>query len=160
MITPEYLHQLALYNRWQNEKLYALCAELPDDERKRDRGMFFGSIHATLEHILYIDRAILEMVRTGKRPDLVFGKPLYADFATLAAERQRLDAELALFAGEHDIAWLDERANPAFRFARGFQLVQLYNHQTHHRSQITSELHRLGIDYGSTDLPHNPYLQT
>jgi uncharacterized damage-inducible protein DinB len=160
VITPEYLRQLAIYNRWQNEKLYALCTELTEAERKRDRGMFFRSIHATLEHIIYIDRAILGMVRTGKRPDLVFGQPLYDDFAVLVAERQQLDAELTRLADEHDIAWLDEKADPAFRFARGFQLAQLYNHQTHHRSQITSELRRLGIDYGSTDLPHNPYLRT
>ncbi|YAF94156.1 MAG: DinB family protein [Nodularia sp. CChRGM 3473] len=33
----------------------------------------------------------------------------------------------------------------------------MFNHQTHHRSQITSELHKMGIDYGCTDLPYNPY---
>jgi uncharacterized damage-inducible protein DinB len=67
-------------------------------------------------------------------------------------------AWLAGLADEHDSAWLLEKANPGFRFTRASQLVQLFNHQTHHRSQATSELHKLGIDYGSTDLPYNPYL--
>ena len=35
-------------------------------------------------------------------------------------------------------------------------LVQFFNHQTHHRSQITSELHKMGIDYGITDVPLTP----
>ena len=70
MITLAYLEQMALYNRWQNEPLYALCASLSDEERKRARGMFFGSIHKTLDHVLYIDRVILQMVRAGERPAL------------------------------------------------------------------------------------------
>ncbi len=56
---------MALYNRWQNERLYGLCAGLSDLERKRDRGMFFRSIHKPLDHVLYIDRALLHIVRCG-----------------------------------------------------------------------------------------------
>ena len=43
MITPAYCQLLARYNRWMNERLYAICAGLGDEERKRDRGAFFGS---------------------------------------------------------------------------------------------------------------------
>ena len=39
-----------------NERLYALAGELNDVERKRDRGAFFGSIHRTLNHLLWGDR--------------------------------------------------------------------------------------------------------
>jgi len=45
-----------------------------------------------------------------------------------------------------------------FRRSRGFMMVQLFNHQTHHRSQVTCELHKLGLEYGCTDMPYNPYL--
>jgi uncharacterized damage-inducible protein DinB len=31
----EHLRLMAGYNRWMNEKLYALCATLSDAERKR-----------------------------------------------------------------------------------------------------------------------------
>ena len=47
-MTPEYCRTLARYNRWMNEKLYAVASELTDEERKRDRGAFFKSIHGTL----------------------------------------------------------------------------------------------------------------
>ena len=56
MITPEYCQLMARYNRWMNERLYALLAPIPDDERKRDRGAFFGSMHGTLNHLLWGDR--------------------------------------------------------------------------------------------------------
>ena len=50
MISPEYCQLMARYNRWMNERMYALLAELPDGERKRERGAFFGSMHGTLNH--------------------------------------------------------------------------------------------------------------
>ena len=56
MIDVEYCRLLARYNRWMNERMFAALATLPDDERKRDRGAFFGSIHRTLDHILWGDR--------------------------------------------------------------------------------------------------------
>ena len=55
-MTPDYFQALARYNRWMNDKLYAAAAELDDAERKRDRGAFFKSIHATLNHLLLADR--------------------------------------------------------------------------------------------------------
>jgi len=37
MIAPEYCQLMARYNRWMNERLYALLSEMPDEERKRER---------------------------------------------------------------------------------------------------------------------------
>src|SRR5450755_2135750 len=59
MVTPEYCQALARYNEWMNSRLYALCATLPDEEVGADRGAFFGSIYATLNHIAYADLAFL-----------------------------------------------------------------------------------------------------
>lgn len=47
---------MASYNRWMNERLYAVCAEMTDAERKRDGQAFFGSIHGTLNHLLLADK--------------------------------------------------------------------------------------------------------
>ncbi len=44
--------QYALYNRLANERLYAACAELSDEARRRDLGAFFKSVHGTLNHLL------------------------------------------------------------------------------------------------------------
>jgi len=55
-MTPDAYCALARYNRWMNEKIYAVASTLGDEERKRDRGAFFKSIHGTLNHLLVADR--------------------------------------------------------------------------------------------------------
>ncbi len=50
-----YYTSMATYNQWMNQKLYAVCGDIPDAERKIDRGAFFKSIHGTLNHILVAD---------------------------------------------------------------------------------------------------------
>lgn len=52
MITPEFVQAMAAYNRWMNEKIYAACGRLTDQERKADRGAFFRPMHSTLNHLL------------------------------------------------------------------------------------------------------------
>ena len=44
MITAEFCRTMAQYNAWMNDRLYALCATLPEAELRRDRGAFFKSI--------------------------------------------------------------------------------------------------------------------
>ena len=46
----------ARYNALANRRLYEACARLPDDERKKRRLAFFGSIHGTLNYITLGDR--------------------------------------------------------------------------------------------------------
>ena len=55
-MTPEASFAFARYNRWMNAKVYDAAARLTDEERKRDRGAFFGSIHNVMNHILVADR--------------------------------------------------------------------------------------------------------
>ena len=50
---------LARYNSWMNRRLYDVAGTLSDDERTRDLGAFFGSVHGTLNHLLLADRAWL-----------------------------------------------------------------------------------------------------
>ena len=56
MIDPGYVRRLARYNRWQNDNLYGVADTLSDAERRRERGAFFGSIHGTLNHLLWAAR--------------------------------------------------------------------------------------------------------
>ena len=81
MISLEYCQLLARYNRWMNERLYAPCADMPDDERKRDRGAFFGSIHRTLNHMLWGDRIWLgRFTGTAVQASARIGADMYAEF--------------------------------------------------------------------------------
>ena len=55
-MNAEYLRTLARYNQWANARLYDACAALSDDEYRKPRPSFFGSIDATLNHLLVGDR--------------------------------------------------------------------------------------------------------
>jgi tRNA-Thr(GGU) m(6)t(6)A37 methyltransferase TsaA len=164
-VTAVFARDMALYNRWQNRVLYDLCEKLGDEARRLDRGMFFGSIHATLNHMLVVERVLLGIVRDGTWAPLDHRAVPYADFAELRAERARFDDGLLALAGEHEDAWFgatltffSQRLGRERSLPRALVLAQLFNHATHHRSQVTSELHKLGVDYGVTDMPFNPEL--
>ena len=99
-MTPEHARVMARYNRWMNDKLYAVAEKLTDEERKKDRGAFFGSIHRTLNHLLVADRiwlgrftgAALAEGEMGPGGIRSLDQELYADFDELRRER-RQDAE-------------------------------------------------------------------
>jgi uncharacterized damage-inducible protein DinB len=156
---------MAAYNRWMNERLYALCGGIPDAERRRDRGAFFGSIHATLDHIAYADTAFLSRF-TGDPPEVPpLGVVLHPGWDELAAVRAALDARLEAWAGGLTNAWLRaphtyaSNVDGATRTLPTWVLVaHLFNHQTHHRGQLTTLLSQLGHDPGITDLPFMPGL--
>ena len=44
------------YNAWCNERLYEAAARIPDTEYRADRGVYFRSLHGTLNHLLVGDR--------------------------------------------------------------------------------------------------------
>ena len=56
MIDGGYVVRMARYNRWQNQNLYSAANRLSDEERRCERGAFWGSIHKTLNHILWGDQ--------------------------------------------------------------------------------------------------------
>jgi uncharacterized damage-inducible protein DinB len=58
---------LARYNEWANRRLCARAAALSDADYRADRGAFFGSVHATLNHLLATDRIWMRRF-TGQGP--------------------------------------------------------------------------------------------
>ncbi|TMG79449.1 MAG: damage-inducible protein DinB [Betaproteobacteria bacterium] len=158
MLTSDF-PAMARYNRWMNERLYACCEKLSDAERKRDRGAFFRSIHGTLNHLLLGDRLWLSRFLSREFRFKTLADELYADFAELAREREKTDAEILDW-----VETLDEKRlaaplefhsvvrNRDHRFPMGFLAQNFFNHQTHHRGQVTTLLMQAGVDPGVTDL--------
>jgi uncharacterized damage-inducible protein DinB len=161
---------MARYNSWANHRIYRVAATLSEEERKRDLGAFFHSVHGTLNHLLLTDRHWMSRFATatplrfrslsGAKLEPILGahgRELFADFAELRAERAATDAVLEAFATELETPMLSaemrysnsqgiERVHPLW-----FAIAHLFNHQTHHRSQATTLLQQLGYDYGVTD---------
>jgi uncharacterized damage-inducible protein DinB len=160
----DYLVLMAEYNAFMNEKVYALCAPLSDEERKRDRGAFFKSIHGTLNHVLWGDRAWLIRLLRWDEP---IGKPadmLFEDFDALRAERVRYDQLILAWARNLPEGGLSEPfeiTSVVYKKTRRMPMylvaVQMFNHQTHHRGQLTTLLTQLNIDPGVTDVPWFPF---
>src|SRR5450432_4678829 len=91
-----------------NSRLFALCATLPDTELHADRGAFFGSIYATLNHIAYADLAFLARF-TGDPPAVPeLGVDLFGGFGALRDVRATLDARLVDWTTQLTPAWLAE----------------------------------------------------
>ncbi|MEG1054962.1 MAG: DinB family protein, partial [Janthinobacterium sp.] len=96
---------MADYNQWMNAKVYAAAASLPPGELERERGAFFGSLLATLNHVMVGDTLwlqryaqhparfpLLDPIR-AITPPTSLTQPLFAadDFAAMHAHRQWLD---------------------------------------------------------------------
>ncbi|AFZ35550.1 DinB family protein [Stanieria cyanosphaera PCC 7437] len=166
MITSNFFKTMALYNKWQNESLFKICDELSDEQLRLNRGMFFDSIFKTLNHIINIDEAIYFFIHTKSLPEFNPEFTPYSEYSELKAARFEFDEKLVRESQVFSQTWLDEifefwseRLKRNRKVSRSFYYVQMFNHQTHHRSQITSELHKMGIDYGNTDISYNPYYE-
>lgn len=157
---------MAEYNQWMNERLYSVCATLSDRERKEDRSAFFGSIHRTLNHIIYGDLAF--MSRFTGTPSVVpeLGVDLYRDFRELRDARVALDARICDWAQSLSVQWLQENLSYKSKvdgvtrtIPRWILVTHMFNHETHHRGQITTLLAQMNVDIGATDIPFMPKFQ-
>jgi uncharacterized damage-inducible protein DinB len=164
-MTPEQCLAFARYNRWMNAKIYTAAARLSDEERKRDRGAFFGSIHNVMNHILVADRIWLGRI-AGRVPDPGFigvdgikalDQEIASDFDELRRQRGDTDAKIDTWV---ETLTADSLAGTLRMVRKGaarevplwWAVLQLFNHQTHHRGQITTLLFQAGQDPGATDL--------
>ena len=165
MIDRSYVQRMAHYNRWQNENLYGAADRLPAEERGRERGAFFGSIHKTLSHLLWGDRSWMGRFTDLPRPEV--GIPgsvtLYPDWDNLKSERAAFDQKILGWADTIDDAWL-AADQTYFSGAIGRDVTKprwvlvthMFNHQTHHRGQVHCMLTQAGGRPSDTDLPFMP----
>ena len=162
----EYAKTMAAYNNWMNGCLYAAGAKLSDEQRKRDLGAFFKSIHGTLNHLLLADRIWMGRFAQKPFPARSLDQELYADFDELRAQRERTDQAITEWVNSLRNADFDGQlsytsiVNPQPRTCP-FWLAALhfFNHQTHHRGQVTTLLMQNGVDPGVTDILLLPTLQ-
>lgn len=164
------LRLMAAYNRWMNARIYAAASGLDDLQLAADRGAYFGSLLATLNHILvadliwlhrYADAApddqALAAIRALPKP-IRLDQQLYDGLATLWEQRRAIDAVIEAWLGgltEIELAGTISYASlDGVRHQRRLSLLLMhfFNHQTHHRGQASTLLHQAGIDIGATDL--------
>lgn len=165
MIGPAYLQRMARYNRWQNGSVFGAADTLPDTARREDRGAFFGSIHRTLSHLLWGDTIWMSRFDGGSPPDVKIAQSpdWVADWDELKTLRAGMDSRIMAWADaataadtEGDLSWYSGATERHITQPKAICLIQLFNHQTHHRGQVHAMLTAAGAKPGATDVPFMP----
>jgi len=160
MIDAAYVQSFARYNLWQNESLYAAAATLSDAQRREDRGAFFKSIHATLNHLLFGDQMWMSRFTDSERPAAAFpGSEYFAVWDELTVARKAFDARIVAWAEgleapelTGELVWLSGVQKSEMKMPRWLAIAHFFNHQTHHRGQVHAMLTAAGAKPQDTDL--------
>lgn len=163
--------RMADYNQRMNHQVYDACAKLSADQLSRDCGAFFGSPLGILNHILVGDLLWLacfslhaqgynSLIALKALPSPVaLDELLYGDFPSLIAARQRVDtaikqwlvSEVSADDFNRTLRYRNSKGQVSEREFAGL-VSHLFNHQTHHRGQLSTVLFQYDIDVGVTDL--------
>jgi len=166
-MTADTVRLLARYNTQANAEMNRILAALPDSDWEKDQGGYFSTLRSLTGHLYTAD--VVWLVRfTAHRPfRTVKGAPF--DFPPSFSEppfggrdeylklRPALDASLEAFAAEltdadlaADLSYRDSRGNASTKNLGGL-VLHLFNHQTHHRGQISMLLDQAKVanDYSN-----------
>ena len=155
--------RLARYNRWMNTRLMQTCSQLSDEARKQPRGAPFGSIHGLWNHLLLCDHLWLARFESAALPYSRLDEEVCVDWNELQHERARTDDAIDAYIASLSPQLLESTLHiTAISTPRQYELplwiaVQhFFNHQTHHRGQITALMEQAGLDCGVTDIAAMP----
>ncbi|QJY36566.1 damage-inducible protein DinB [Vibrio europaeus] len=162
---------LALYNQRMNQQLLSVCEQLSPQRLNQETHSFFPSVIAHWNHILFGDLIMLQRLVTNQihvlEPQQVetlpTAKAINDTFVTNLEELKRLRSLV-------DQIYIDMTKNftadtckeiVVYTTTEGGEMRRnvgefcqhIFNHQTHHRGQLTAILAQLGCDFGCTDLP-------
>ncbi|MFL7026052.1 DinB family protein [Enterovibrio norvegicus] len=162
---------MARYNQLINQRLLAVCSALTHEQLTEQTHSFFPSLLDHWNHILFGDLIMLQRLAgsgvAGLNASTLEGLPvsrrIHDTFATqldaLIPLRQRVD-NIILEMVEN---LTDDVTSQTFHYinTEGVKMTKLvgeycqhvFNHQTHHRGQLTCLLSQRGLDYGCMDLP-------
>ena len=161
MITPAFIRTMAEYNAEMNHRLYGVAARLSDAERRLPRGAFWGSVHGTLNHLLWGDRQWMSRFDGWPKPATPIKQSagMVEDFAVLGTEREKADRDISRWAVKvdetwlaEDLTWFSQAANREVTAPLRLLVAHFFNHQTHHRGQVHAMLTAAGQQTGDTDL--------
>jgi uncharacterized damage-inducible protein DinB len=161
---------LARYNRAANESLIAHLESLPAAELSKDRRSYFGSIQGILDHIITCDINWLRRFRELFPGDEPLNRPRLAPsghawtevsfpaFADFRRERASVDAIFEDWVAMADVSrfgeilvYADSHGHAKrYYFCDAFDHV--FNHQTHHRGQLSQILDELGVEHDFSNL--------
>ena len=154
-----YFMTLARYGEWATRRLYTHVDALPEADYRRDAGLFFKSVHGTLNHLLVGEHLLwFRRFAEGVSPRLALNDEVEATRFRL---RERLLDAAARWAPLIDSVAAERFDEPlnytstqgvtqALPYAAA--LGHVFNHGTHHRGQITAAITAMGHPCPQLDL--------
>ena len=142
---------LARYNAWATRKLFEQIDALPEADYRRECGLYFKSVHGTLNHLLVAEHSLWFLrFSDGGSQQIALNTELETDRAVLREklldavtrwrpliktwDTQRLGSMLA---------YTTTQGVPQ-RLPFAPTLAHVFNHGTHHRGQITAAITAMG----------------
>ena len=153
------------YHAWATQRLLDSVSHVSDLDYRRDVGLFFKSIHGTLNHLLVTEQ-LMWFARFSKGASPVMGLD-----SEIEPQRERLahaltDASakwsqlIGHWPAERFDGHLDYQTSKGEPQSLPFAatLAHVFNHATHHRGQITAALTGMGQRCPELDMVY--FLQT
>lgn len=159
MNAHSYFLSLARYNVWATHRILEAVEKISEEDYRRDVGLFFKSVHGTLNHLLVTEHMLwYPRFARGESPKLALN-------AEIEPVRERLAQALKGGTGNWKPlieSWPAERYDGKLSYTRMNgqamtlpfvgALTHVFNHGTHHRGQITAALTMLGQPCPELDL--------
>ena len=154
-----YFAQLARYNVWATRRLLDVVATVPEADYRKDVGLYFKSIHGTLNHLLVGEHMLwYPRFARGVSPSVALDAEIEPDRDRLAQALKGGAANwLPLIESwpterfDGPLAYTNMRGQ-AMRLPFGATLAHVFNHGTHHRGQVSAALTALGRPCPELDL--------
>jgi len=154
-----YFATLARYDVWATRRLCEHVDQLTEDEYRRDAGLFFNSVHGTLNHLLVAEHLLwFRRFAEGVSPKLALNDEAETDRARL---RERLIEGALRWQPFIESLDPDRWGGPLqYTSTKGVAqslpfaatLGHVFNHGTHHRGQISAAITAMGHACPELDL--------
>ncbi len=154
----EHVAMLARYSLWATQRLFTHIDALPEADYRRDAGLFFRSVHGTLNHLLVAEQVWFARFAQGESPQIPLDAELESDRACLRnALLERVSAWPGFVLACPEARWPGDLH---YRRVNGQPMVlpfaaviaHVFNHGTHHRGQISAAITALGQACPEIDL--------
>lgn len=147
-MTENILARLFEHNNWANEQIIQVCIGLSDEQLDAEpQSAALGSIRSTLIHLVSAQRGYLSLLTLP--PEARVRTPLA--FSELRDSLQSSGAGLLVLARDTSQLAAQVQSTDGYLIAPWVVMVQVINHATEHREQISNMLSGLGITPPSLD---------
>lgn len=140
------------YHRWANLHLLEVCAKLPEKKLQLTSPGTYGTVAATLQHLVNSERRYLWRLDGAKGRFSV--RHRFPGIAALSDQAARSGEGLIEAAGRitGDDALVTKFGRGTFRVQLAVILIQALHHGNDHRTHVCTILGSHGIPYGDMDV--------